>query len=243
MVAIIIPCLNNSWYTKLAVESIRTLSDGHEIRFIFINNGSRDDTDQFLSTLANQHTVITNSENLGVTHAWNQGLQAALDLNAEVIALMNNDIIVGPGWLDAAVNSLRANPKEFYFANSSIPYSGNREAFNQEVRRQLPDLAGKKSSGKCGWSFYFTLQAVKDFFPIPEIFKIWYNDDYIYYRLCDLGYTPQVLHDSVVYHFGSKTLQQDMNKYGAMIDADRKAFLDYAKDHLPSAAIRVQIGY
>ena len=240
MIAVIIPCLNQSNFTKMAVTSIGNNSWPHDLKFIFIDNGSTDDTNSYLKSL--NQTLITNKTNMGVTHAWNQGLGAALDINADIICLMNNDIITSPRWLDSVVQALNTNPKHFYFPNGSVTYT-TTDNFNKQCACLLPSLKGKTSPGKCGWGFYFNRKTVQDFYPIPEDFKIWYNDDYIYYRLMDLGYTALVLQDSLVYHFGSKTLNTDMNKYGNMINADRAAFLKYAKEHLPSADIRVRMGY
>ncbi len=94
-IAIVIPLHDQLHYTRLCLESIaRHTRD--DIRLILIDNASSDGTAEHLASL-DDATVIRNPTNLGCAGAWNQGVEAAS--GAEWIVILNNDVIVTPGWL------------------------------------------------------------------------------------------------------------------------------------------------
>ncbi len=96
-VSIVIPVLNQLDYTRQCLDSIRTHTDmPHEI--IIVDNGSTDESSAVAAAAGCR--VIRNEENLGCARAWNQGIRAA---RAPLILIMNNDILVSPGWLRALV--------------------------------------------------------------------------------------------------------------------------------------------
>lgn len=61
---------------------------------VIVDNASTDGTGEFLSGV--DAKVITNSSTLGCAKAWNQGVIAS---QGKVIGILNNDIVVTPGWL------------------------------------------------------------------------------------------------------------------------------------------------
>lgn len=80
--------------TRRCVESIRYHTE-ESIEFIFVDNGSPDDTLDYLSTIPGA-TIIANEGNKGFAAGCNQGMAAAMQ---EHILLLNNDTVVTPGWL------------------------------------------------------------------------------------------------------------------------------------------------
>lgn len=92
-VSLVIPLYNQVDFTRQCVESIeRCTPSPYEL--ILVDNGSTDGTREFLHSV--QATVIANATNLGCAKAWNQGVRAA---TGTVIGILNNDIVVTPGWL------------------------------------------------------------------------------------------------------------------------------------------------
>ena len=92
-VSLVIAVYNQFYFTQQCVESIaRCTSIPHEV--IIVDNGSTDGTREFLRTL--KAKIITNATNLGCAKAWNQGVRAS---EGDVIGILNNDIVVTPGWL------------------------------------------------------------------------------------------------------------------------------------------------
>jgi GT2 family glycosyltransferase len=99
--SLVIAVWNQLDYTKRCLESIeRCTAAPYEL--IVVDNGSTDGTREFLQTIKGR--VIANEKNLGCAKAWNQGIQAG---RGEVIGILNNDIVVTPGWLDGLLAFMR----------------------------------------------------------------------------------------------------------------------------------------
>jgi N-acetylglucosaminyl-diphospho-decaprenol L-rhamnosyltransferase len=99
--SVVMAALNHVDYTRRCLESIRAHTDlPYEV--IVVDNGSTDDTSAAARALGCR--VIRNQENLGCARAWNQGVRAAA---APLIVVMNNDIVVTPGWLRGLVEFRR----------------------------------------------------------------------------------------------------------------------------------------
>jgi GT2 family glycosyltransferase len=219
MIAICVPCWNMIRYTRLMVESVLRNSVGHDIRLFFVDNGSKDGTYEYLSSLTGA-TVIRNSENRGVNAAWNQLLKAALEHGASIICLANNDILAGPQWLDPVTRELAKDDKRYFLPNGGFY---DELKFDEEVRSRLPSLAGKIQPARAGWCVFFRADAVRLFLPIPERMKLWYGDDYFHWILGKHGYRCQTLMDSCCLHYVSKSVDEYPNKIET-IEEDRKAF-------------------
>lgn len=93
MTSLVIPVYNQLDYTRRCLDSILRWTEV-PFEMIVVDNASTDGTRDYLKTAAVQ--VITNDRNLGCAKAWNQGVRAA---TGQVIGILNNDIVVTPGWL------------------------------------------------------------------------------------------------------------------------------------------------
>ncbi len=74
-----------------------TLPAGLSYEIILVDDGSTDGTREWLTTLAAPCVVILNPENLGYGAANNRGAARA---RGEYLALINNDLVLSPGWLE-----------------------------------------------------------------------------------------------------------------------------------------------
>lgn len=93
-------CYNSVEYTKLCIQSL--IKAGTPLnRLIVVDNGSTDDTREYLSTLPLGGRIY-NHANLGCGVAWNQG---ALVQQAEWTIVMNNDVIVSPRWIENLITT------------------------------------------------------------------------------------------------------------------------------------------
>ena len=101
-VTIVIPLFNQLQYTKICLESLQS----HGVcgaRILLINNGSTDGTREYLTSCQGVD-VLNNLENLGCAGAWNQGVEESA---TEWVLLLNNDVIVSPGWLEGLLSFAR----------------------------------------------------------------------------------------------------------------------------------------
>ncbi|HMZ56482.1 MAG TPA: glycosyltransferase family 2 protein [Nitrospira sp.] len=94
-VSVVIALYNQLDFTRQCIETLKRHSPD-SVELILIDNGSVDGTADYLRTV--KATTILNPTNLGCAKAWNQGIRAS---HGAVIGILNNDILVTPGWLDA----------------------------------------------------------------------------------------------------------------------------------------------
>lgn len=101
--ALTFACYNQVEYTRLCVDSM--VRHGLDLgRLVVIDNGSSDSTRDYLQTLPLGGRIFNNA-NLGCGVAWNQG---ALALQAEWTIIMNNDVLVSPGWIENLIHTAQA---------------------------------------------------------------------------------------------------------------------------------------
>lgn len=208
------------------VDSVLRNSAGHEIEFAFVDNGSSDGTAPYLRELQGRTRahVITNSENRYVNPAWNQLMEYASGRDAEMIVLANNDILCGPGWLDAATREFKkdrdAGALRYFLPNSQFENPGS---FENDVRitppRQDTVLA------RAGWCFFFSPEAVRLAFPIPDGLRLWFGDDWIHTVLARNGYKCEAIMDCYCLHYVSVSVNEVGDRV-AIIAEDRRRFTE-----------------
>lgn len=94
ILSIIIPCYNVARFLPQTLRSLRQLKDADDVEFIFINDGSTDDTLALLQTFAadDRRAIVMDQPNLGVAVARNNGMQR---MTGEYMLLLDGD-----DWLD-----------------------------------------------------------------------------------------------------------------------------------------------
>lgn len=228
-IAVTMPAWNQIQYTQWTVESMIRNSKPHNVEYVFVDNGSTDEFKTYDYLASKRPSVlIRNEKNMGVSYAWNQGLKAALDLNPDIICLQSNDVLAGPNWLDSVVRELSKPEKRYFLPNGEFT---DHQKFEDEVRGRLPGLSGTKP-GKSGWCLFFTPEAVRTFYPVPNELFLWYGDDYIHFVLEKAGYTRLVLNDSCAFHFVSKTIFHTPN-YTDIIAKDKAAYIRITGHQIP----------
>jgi N-acetylglucosaminyl-diphospho-decaprenol L-rhamnosyltransferase len=102
--AITFACYNSVHYTKTFVDSL--IKAGTPLdRIIVVDNGSTDETRDYLLTLQLGGRIF-NKSNQACGVAWNQGI---LHLQAEWSVVMNNDLIVPHQWIENLIETAIAN--------------------------------------------------------------------------------------------------------------------------------------
>jgi glycosyltransferase involved in cell wall biosynthesis len=92
VISIIIPTWNQNDMTRECVTAIRETTVDYEL--IVVDNGSDPPMPKMYAGF-NDVTMIRNETNLGFPAAANQGVRAA---KGEFVVLLNNDVVVAPGW-------------------------------------------------------------------------------------------------------------------------------------------------
>jgi GT2 family glycosyltransferase len=162
-VAIIILIWNGRQDTVECLESLR--ADTYlEKQLIVVDNGSSDDSVQFIRAKFPEVKVIENHANLGFTGGNNVGIREALVQGAKYVYLLNNDTTVEPEALGALVAAAEAEPRfgllspvmhyfdpprEIWFAGSQIKlgsglavHDNSRQPTRTEAPYEVPWVSG-----------------------------------------------------------------------------------------------------
>ena len=103
-VSVVVPLFNGLPFTQAMVASLQaTLPPGLTHEIILVDDGSTDGTRDWLATLGDPpFRVVLNQHNLGFAAANNRGAAVA---RGEFLALLNNDLVLTPGWLEPMLSA------------------------------------------------------------------------------------------------------------------------------------------
>ena len=104
-VSFIVPLYNHLAQTQAMLASLlATIPAGLAHEIILIDDFSTDGTRAWLATLADPHTkTLLNPHNLGYAKTNNRAASVA---SGDVLALLNNDLLFEPGWLEPMLHTL-----------------------------------------------------------------------------------------------------------------------------------------
>ncbi len=106
-VAIVIPNWNGRRWLPECVRAITTQAMA-PAEVIVVDNGSVDGSVAYLRAEHPQVTVVALDQNTGFAVAANVGLRAA---SAELVALVNTDVVLAEDWVERTVGALAADPR------------------------------------------------------------------------------------------------------------------------------------
>lgn len=203
------------------------LADGSLDRIIVVDNGGgaivpeRDDPDDAAGLLD-----VVRTDNRGYGAAANDGFALAAELGAEHVALLNDDVIVRPGWTAPLVAALARDDRlgavqpKLLFADREPPTinslgvevdefgAGHDLGFGDPDRSAEPaDIAAFTGGAvlfRCGF-----LDATGGF---DERYFLYYEDVDLAARGRALGWRYRCVPDSVVEHIGSATTSGDPSR-------------------------------
>jgi len=226
LTSIIILTFNQLEYTKKCLESIAAKTpEPHEI--IIVDNGSTDGTVEWLRNLAAENSnyrLIENKENLGFALGNNKGIAEA---KGDYIVLMNNDVVVTPGWLKRLVGVAQKKPQIGIVGPMSNYVSGPQLV--KEVTYKKTSLVGlskfsktfaRKHAGQTmpywrvvGFCMLIKREVIDKIGGLDGRFGLGnFEDDDFSLRAALAGFESWIVKDCFVHHFGSRTFA------GAKID-------------------------
>lgn len=108
-VAVVILNWNGKHYLEDFLPSVVAFSLFENTEVVVIDNGSTDDSIDFLKKEYDQQVRIVQLDaNYGFTGGYNRGLQ---EVSAEYVVLLNSDVEVTPDWLSEPIKHLDEHPK------------------------------------------------------------------------------------------------------------------------------------
>ncbi len=117
-VSFIIPVFNQLAYTQACLASLKAnLPDHLTCEIILIDDGSTDATRDFLRELPPPHVVLFNERNLGYAASNNRAARIA---QGKLLALLNNDLVLEPGWLEPLLAAFERFPRAGVVGNVQL---------------------------------------------------------------------------------------------------------------------------
>ena len=237
--SIIILTLDQLPVTQHCLESIRKhTKEPYEL--IVVDNGSRDETVEYLKSQADVKTVL-NPSNLGFAKGCNQGIEIS---TGENVLFLNNDTVVTENWLGNMLRLLYSSPEIGMVGPVSNYVSGHQQiSVPYKDMSELDDFArGYCASNEGCWKRVFRLvgfcllvkkQVLDDIGVFDEMFGMgnWEDDD-LCLRAVNKGYNLRIALDSFVHHIGQVTFNsaQGANFHQQMQENKQKVIAKWGFD-------------
>jgi GT2 family glycosyltransferase len=185
-----------------------------------VDNGSDDRSVDFIARDFPEVKIIELSGNLGFSRANNIALE---NVDAEYVALLNNDAIPRPSWLGGLVEALESHPEAGFAASKMVFYNNHGiidRAGDVYTRAGTGLLRGRgKPSGSydkqeyvfgaCAGAALYRTEMLREVGLFDEDFFILYEDVDLSFRAQLRGYKCIYVPDAVVYHVGSGSIGED----------------------------------
>ncbi len=225
-VAIVILNWNGRACLSRFLPSVTACSSGCDISVYVADNGSTDDSVDFVKARFPDVKVIALPDNFGFSGGYNRALQM---IDADLFVLLNSDVEVTPGWLDPLTAAFAANeklgacmPKILSERDSSLfEYAGAAGGFIDWLgypfcRGRLFD-AIEKDGGQYDeplevfWASGACMAVRSGLFRqlggLDEHFFAHMEEIDFCWRLKNAGYSIQCIPSSTVFHVGGATLE------------------------------------
>lgn len=98
---------NGAQHLEECLNALRAQTLHDEMVVLVVDNASSDDSRAVLARYDRFVQVIVNETNVGFAAGCNQGIRAG---DSEFVALLNNDTVVEPAWLEELVGAMRRSP-------------------------------------------------------------------------------------------------------------------------------------
>ena len=197
---IVIAVFNQVNYTRTCLDGLSSRRGSGE-NVIVIDNGSTDETPEYLSSLRGIK-VISNPRNLGCAAAWNQGVKAG---NAPWVVILNNDVILPSSWLEGLLDyAQRENVDIASPALRQGECNYDLEEYSREFTRKMANVTRRGTAH--GICILIRREVFEKIGYFDENFRIGTSEDTDFFKRAALaGFTSGITGRSLIHHFGSIT--------------------------------------
>ena len=221
-------------FTEMAVASINAHTRV-PFEIILIDNGSSAATVKRLQALTGVR-IIYNAQNMGFAHGCNQGLAAAAGSH---VVLLNNDVVVTDGWLDALLEAHRRDgavgisaPRSNYVAgHQQVPDAAYADIakMHEYARERRAQLRGRTyhTDRVIGFCMCISRAVIDEVGGIDTRYGVGnFEDDDYCLRVRAAGYEIVVCEDSFIHHFGNVTFKANNVDWMSQMQANWRVFAD-----------------
>lgn len=221
---------------------------------IVVDDASTDGSAAYVSGRWPQAHVVALERNVGVTAAMNRGVDAS---DAELVALLNNDLELDRDWLAQMVAALDADPRRAAVTGKLLRFDRrdvidatgdmlvpSGAALNRgagEVDRGQYDASTEVFSA-CGGAALYRASALREVGPFDEALVAYLEDVDWGFRARLQGWTAGYVPGAVAFHMGGATTSRRRGLFGRLQRRNHLAVL--LKDHpRPLSALPLALLY
>lgn len=215
--SIVIPVWNKVKLTAQCLQALAGATTDVSYEVIVVDNGSTDETAEFLKQLQGDVHIIRNEENLGFAKACNQGARAA---RGRYVVFLNNDTIPLANWLAPLVREVEEHAdvgvvgSKLLYADGTVQHAGvvfmrshlSPYHVYRAASADLPAVNQRREfqavTGACMLIRREVFEAVGGF---DEAFVNGFEDVDLCLKVKDKGYHVIYQPRSVLYHLESQT--------------------------------------
>jgi GT2 family glycosyltransferase len=200
-VSIITRVFNNSQMTKECIESVRKNTVGVRYEHIVVNNGSADETSEYLRTVEGI-ILVDNDKNLGCAAGLNSGIAKA---SGKYICNLDNDVIVSQNWLKPMLEIAESRHEIGIVSpgtREGIP-DYDFETYACEYKKRMKNVTEKRFGG---WCMLIKRDVFDKIGTFSEEFNMYCEDTDFYFRMKQAGYEAITTGASFVHHRVNATL-------------------------------------
>jgi GT2 family glycosyltransferase len=187
---------------------------------IMVDNGSDDGSLEYVQKNYPEVQAIALRENLGFATANNIAIKS---VNSEFTALLNNDAVPHPGWLENLLKALENNPEAGFAASKMLFYDNPNiidRAGDVYTTAATALLRGRGASsedysrqewvfGACAGAALYRTRMFDDIGLFDQDFFLLYEDVDLSFRAQLKGYKCLYVPDAIVYHQASGSIGND----------------------------------
>tara|TARA_Y100000739_G_scaffold78785_1_gene66789 strand:- start:1339 stop:2313 length:975 start_codon:yes stop_codon:yes gene_type:complete len=193
-----------------------------------IDNGSNDDSVEFIRSNFNRVKIIKLDKNYGFAKGYNIGLK---NIDDDILCLLNNDVEVSENWTEEILKQFAAEPNtaviqpklKDYYNKSNFDYAGAAGGFldkygypycngriynNVEVDKNQYDKT-REIFWACGACFFIRNNIFKKFGGFDDVYWAHFEEIDLCWRLQNHGFKIRFNAKSIVYHANGATLNHN----------------------------------
>jgi GT2 family glycosyltransferase len=250
--AVVIPNLNGKEDIGECIDSL--LKQNAQI--IVVENGSTDNSLEFIKSNFPEVQLIVNKVNKGFT-AVNQGIKKAIDEGYDYVALFNNDALADRDWLKHLVNCLDNNAEVGIATCKFLSYDGDHIDSTGDIYSNwglsYPRGRGERVStkydnktdvfGATGGASIYRISMLKEIGLFDEDFFAYFEDVDISFRAQLAGWKVKYVPDAIAYHRQGATSKKmkGFTTYNSIKNIPWVWYKNVPNKYLFSVGIRVNL--
>lgn len=242
-ITVAIPNWNGQRFLRPCLDSLRQQTF-QDFDLVVVDNGSNDDSMRILAEEYPEARVVRWPRNRGVAAAFNEGVRQC---RGDLLALLNNDMELHPGWLEALYRALTQDPsagacasKILFIDRRTINSAGDfyrRDGLPGNRGARQPDHGQYDEReyvfGASGGAALFRRALFDDIGLFDERLVSYCEDVDWSFRMQLAGYRCLYVPEAVAYHWGSATGGGELASYYC-----GRNFIHVALKNLPPGLLR-----